>query len=292
MNPDTQRVAGGQIQGGRDYQEDAFAVSYLPPDQDPSGRGCMLLMLADGMGGHAGGAVASETVIEAFREGFNRPAAGLAQRFEAGVDAANEAVRDKQQADPALGEMGTTLVVAVIIGTALYWVSVGDSLLWLCRDGSLHRLNADHSMRPVLSDLVELGRMTEEEALSDPRAHQLRSAIYGETIPLVDMNADGCMLEDGDRVLLASDGLETLSTAALVETIEEGGNDAETIVQALLDGVAAVGRPGQDNATVVVYLVGSLVDDLAEEKAITPKKQRGLLGGIIEILSGNRGAKK
>ena len=60
--------------------------------------------------------------------------------------------------------MGATLVAAVVIGSALYWVSVGDSLLWVCRDGRLHRLNADHSMRPVLQDLVELGRMTEEEA--------------------------------------------------------------------------------------------------------------------------------
>ena len=67
-------------------------------------------------------------------------------------------------------------------------MSVGDSLLWVCRDGRLHRLNADHSMRPVLQDLVELGRMTEEEALADPRANQLRSVIYGDAIPLIDMN--------------------------------------------------------------------------------------------------------
>ena len=321
MKPDTQWVAGGQIQGGRDYQEDAFAVSYLPPDQDPSGQGCLVLLLADGMGGHAGGAVASETVIQAFQEGFNQPTTGLAERFHAAVGAANEAVREEQQADLALGDMGTTLVVAVVIGAALYWVSVGDSPLWLCRDGRLHRLNADHSMRPLLLDLVELGRLTEEEALSDPRIHQLRSAIYGETIPLIDMNADGYVLEAEDLVLLASDGLETLPDAALAEVIEAGGSNSGTIVHALLDGVSAAGKPGQDNTTVVVYQVGRGDDSLfgpevgaeisdqptryAQEnqpappdeskydtKGKEPEKRRGLLTAIMDVLSGNRAAQK
>ena len=256
MDIDKQRVAGGQIQGGRDYQEDDFAISFMPPGKDPSGKGRLLLLLADGMGGHVGGAVASETVIQAFQEGFKQPAAGLADRFDAGVDTANRTVREKQLANPALADMGTTLVAAVVIGSALYWVSVGDSLLWLFRDGRLHRLNSDHSLRPLLLDLVELGRLTEEEAQNDPRIHQLRSAIYGETVALVDMNADGYVLEDGDVVMLASDGMETLSEAALVEAIRTGGSDAEAIVRALLDSVSVAGKAEQDNTTVLVYRVG------------------------------------
>ena len=255
-------VAGGQIQGDRDYQEDDFSIRLLTDENAPADEDRLLLVLADGMGGHAGGAVASETVVQAFQDAFHHTPDGIADRFNAGVSTANDAVKEKQQADPNLSEMGTTLIAAVVIGPALYWVSVGDSLLWVFRDGRLHRLNADHSMRPVLQDLVELGRMTEEEALNDPRANQLRSAIFGDAVPLIDMNADGFGLERGDLVVLASDGLETLPDEALAEVIMAGADDAQGIVEALLDGVARAGRPGQDNTTALVYRVGGGADSL------------------------------
>ena len=262
MNAVKQWVAGGQIQGGRDYQEDDFSIRLLTDGDNPAEEDRLLLVLADGMGGHAGGAEASSTVVQAFQDAFHREADGMADRFNAGVSAANDTVKEKQDADPNLSEMGSTLVAAVVIGPALYWVSVGDSLLWVFRDGRLHRLNADHSMRPVLQDLVELGRMTEEEALADPRANQLRSVIYGDAIPLIDMNTDGFGLESGDLVVLASDGLETLPDEALAEVIQAGAGDAEGVVQALLDAIASAGRPGQDNTTVLVYRVGDGADSL------------------------------
>ena len=159
--------------------------------------------------------------------------------------------------------MGTTLIAAVVIGPALYWVSVGDSLLWVFRDGRLHRLNADHSMRPVLQDLVELGRMTEEEALNDPRANQLRSAIFGDAVPLIDVNADGFALENGDLVVLASDGLETLPDEALAEVIKAGAEDAEGVVQALLDAIASDWQTGAgQHDRALVYRVGDGTDSL------------------------------
>ena len=255
-------VAGGQIQGDRGYQEDDFSIRLLTDDNAPADEDRLLLVLADGMGGHAGGAVASETVVQAFQDTFHQEADGIADRFNAGVSAANDSVREKQQSDPGLSEMGTTLVAAVVIGPALYWVSVGDSLLWVFRAGRLHRLNADHSMRPVLQDLVELGRMTEEEALNDPRANQLRSAIFGDAVPLIDMNADGFGLEGGDLVVLASDGLETLPDGMLAEVIAAGADDAQGTVEALLDAIAKAERPGQDNTTVLVYRVGDGTDSL------------------------------
>ena len=298
-------VAGGQIQGDRGYQEDDFSIRLLTDDNAPADEDRLLLVLADGMGGHAGGAVASETVVQAFQDTFHQEADGIADRFNAGVSAANDSVREKQQSDPGLSEMGTTLVAAVVIGPALYWVSVGDSLLWVFRDGHLHRLNADHSMRPVLLDLVELGRMTEEEALADPRANQLRSAIFGDAVPLIDMNADGFALESGDLVLLASDGLETLPDDTLVEVIEAGTDDAQGIVEALLDGVTRAGRPGQDNTTALVYRVGDRTDSLhgtlTEESAAdtvtdvgqherrlgqTASEQQGVLAKFMRMLSG------
>ena len=262
MNAVKRWVAGAQIQGGRDYQEDDFSIRLLTDENTPADEDRLLLVLADGMGGHAGGAVASKTVVEGFQDAFHHEADSVADRFNAGVTAANERVSEKQQADPNLSEMGATLVAAVVLGPDLYWVSIGDSLLWVFRDGRLHRLNADHSMRPVLQDLVELGRMTEEEALADPRANQLRSVIYGDAIPMIDMNVKGFGLENGDLVVLASDGLETLPDEALAEIIQAGADNAERIVEALLDAIARAGRPGQDNTTVLVYRVGDGADSL------------------------------
>ena len=253
-------VAGDQIRGGRDYQEDAFAITLLTGERAAGDR--VLLVLADGMGGHAGGEVASDTVVRAFWDGFRQAAPEVAVNLRAGVDAANAAVSAKQQADAALSDMGSTLVAALVLGQRLYWASVGDSILWLFRTGRLRRLNEDHSMRPLLLDLVELGRMTEEEALRDPRLHQLRSAIAGEDMPLVEIAAEGHALEDGDVVVLASNGLETLPEAEIAGLITEHGDDAHTLSRALLDAVSAAAAPGQDNTTVIVYRAGRAGDCL------------------------------
>ena len=249
-----QWTAGDQIQGGRNYQEDEFAITLLTGDSSAGDR--LLLVLADGMGGHAGGAVASEIVVRTFWDGFRQPATDIAANLSAGVSAANEAVRAKQQADPALSEMGATLVAALVRDGHLYWASVGDSLLWVCRNGRLNRLNADHSMRPLLLGLVELGRMTEEEVRHDPRVHQLRSVIAGDDIPMVDIAATGYPLEVGDVVVLASDGLETLSELEMETLLTQHGNNAQALVDALLEAVTAANRPHQDNTTVLAYRVG------------------------------------
>lgn len=251
-------IAGGQIQGARARQEDAYSITPLPEQGGAEGGG-WLLALADGMGGHAGGDVAAATVTQVFEEGFTQAGssqdAAVGARLEAGLMAANEAVRVKQQSAFSLADMGATLVAALVIGPVLYWVSVGDSLLWLFRDGELLRLNEDHSMRPLLRELAEAGELSEEEVLNHPVAHQLRSVVHGRDLPLVNMAAEGYPLAAGDVILLASDGIETLSAAALTETLQAHADDAGALTQALLDGVEAAGVPRQDNTTVLAYRV-------------------------------------
>ena len=318
-----QWVAGERIQGDRGYQEDDFSIRLLSGDDDREDEDRLLLVLADGMGGHAGGAVASATVVQGFQAGFDRDAPAIADRFNAGIDTANRMVREKQQADSNLSEMGATLVAALVVGSKLYWTSVGDSILWLFRDGSLRRLNADHSMRPLLLDLVELGRMTRDEALADPRINQLRSAIFGEDVPMIDMNADGFGLESGDLVLLASDGLETLPENAMTDVIRAAAGHAGAIVDALLDAVAKAEKPGQDNTTALAYRVGQGDDSLhgalagahesdpaaGAEQQVEPSRanavragqpgtppgagrQPGLLARLLRAVTGNRAAEK
>ena len=248
-------LAGGQIAGARPYQEDDFRVTAFP-DRDPDG--CDLLMvLADGMGGHRGGSQASRLAVSTVVERFREVTGGIAVRLRAALDGANAAV-GRDAADPRYNGMGCTLVACVVTDDEkAYWISVGDSPLWHLRAGgdgnagTMDRLNADHSMKPVLADLVRLGRMTPEEA-EHGGTNQLRSAVTGEDLELVDADAAPVRLSAGDRIVLASDGLETLPTEQILR-LASGGRTSTAIVAELLKAVEATDKPSQDNATVVVY---------------------------------------
>ena len=248
-------LAGGQIAGTRSYQEDDFRTTVFPA-RDPDG--CDLLMvLADGMGGHQGGAEASRLAVSTVVETFSQAAGGIAARLRTSLDAANDAV-GREAADPRYAGMGCTLVACVVTDDEMaHWISVGDSPLWHLRVGGdgnagrMDRLNADHSMRPVLEDMVLLGRVTSAEVESGA-ANQLRSAVTGESLTLIDAGAEPVRLGAGDRILLASDGLETLPNEEIVR-LSGGGRPSAAIVTDLLKAVEAAGKSSQDNASVVVY---------------------------------------
>lgn len=245
-------LAGGQIAGARPYQEDCFRVTPFF-DRDPDGCD-VLMVLADGMGGHRGGAEASSLAVSAVVEKFQRATGGVGARLRLSLDAANAAV-GRGAADFGFADMGCTLVACVVTDDEMaHWISVGDSPLWHLRssgecEGGIDRLNADHSMRPVLEDLVRIGRMTPEEAAKGG-SNQLRSAVTGEALALIDAGA--VRLGVGDRIVLASDGLETLPIGEILR-LSGGRRTSAAIVSDLIEEVEAVGRPSQDNTTVVVY---------------------------------------
>jgi protein phosphatase len=245
--------------GGRDYQEDAAAL-WPSPEGDPAeGQtavvdGDLLVVLADGMGGHAGGAVASKTVCESFISTYSAEAEGeVPERLKRALEAANLAVAAQVTQKPHLSGMGSTLVGARFSGAGLEWVSVGDSPMFLYRDGAVAPLNADHSLAPLLDQLAKAGRMTEEEARADPRRHMLRAAVTGEPIELVDVSQKPCALLPGDYVVLASDGIHTLEGEHIARVIKAFADDGPaTIATKLISEVEAQGDPHQDNTTLVV----------------------------------------
>ena len=250
-------LAGGQIAGGRTHQEDDFRITGFP-DGDPDACD-LLLVLADGMGGHRGGAEASRLAVSTFIEVFREAAGGVPARLRAALLEANTAVGRCAAEHALYAGMGCTLVACVVTDDAsAHWISVGDSPLWRVKaggdgfdGGGMERLNADHSMRPVLEDLVRLGRMTPEEAEGGP-AHQLRCAVNGEELTLVDESSPPVRLAIGDRIVLASDGLETLAEVE-IRRLCGGRRTSAASVSDLLRAVEAMQRPSQDNATVVVY---------------------------------------
>lgn len=218
-------------------------------------RDQLVLLVADGMGGHAGGATASRTAIKAFGAAFRDTRGAISERLEDSLRSANRSVAIAAGEHPYLAGMGTTLVSAHITdGRFLRWLSVGDSPMWRLSNGKLMRLNRDHSMTPLLRQLVELGYMTPGEAAMDRRNHRLRSVVMGADIPLIDLQDDAVKLEPGDVLIVASDGIETLGENEIAAVAVANATSPAAMVTALLGAVRAKRMPRQDNATVVVYV--------------------------------------
>jgi protein phosphatase len=234
-------------QGARSYQEDAAVVL--------GDKGALTAVLADGMGGHAGGAVASELASNAFVHAFSTSGADDERvRLARSLEFANAAIAARAAASPSLEGMGCTLIGAAFLPQRLEWISVGDSPLYLVRRGAIARLNADHSLAPEIDRLAEMGRIGWDAAKADSRRHILRSALTGAEIELIDRPSAPLVLEPGDAVVLASDGIHTLAEAEIGRLVA-GARDVEGAAEALLAAVAAAGDPHQDNTTVVVVRV-------------------------------------
>jgi protein phosphatase len=226
------RGEGAQHQGERAYQEDSWSLRTLA-------GGTLVAAVADGMGGHAGGAVASKVALEAFLKATVEGRAGLAE----GLQAANDAVRDTATRDPALAGMGSTLVAVRLRGDEVEWISVGDSPLYLVLGDEIERLNADHSMAPQIDALVARGLLTPEEGARHPGRHALREAIMGEPLKLVDHGTRRLLVSDA-ILLLCSDGVESLPRERLLAAAGQS-------VGRIIDVVLSMKRPQQDNVTVI-----------------------------------------
>ena len=224
------RGEGSQHQGARPYQEDSWALATL-------GDGSLLAVVADGMGGHAGGAVASKVAVAAFVQAIEQ-GGGLPD----GLQQANDAVAKAASGKAELSGMGATLVGVQVRGDEVRWISVGDSPFFLVSSGHLERLNADHSMAPQIDALVKRGMLTEEEAEHHPGRHTLREAVMGQPLSLIDKGSR--KLGPDVKLLLCSDGVQSLSEAEIAtNAIKPAGG--------LVTAVLAAAKDHQDNITVV-----------------------------------------
>ena len=264
--------AGDQIDGKRDYQEDFYTIADKVILS--GGVHCTLALLCDGMGGHVAGQIASRLACEVFHETFvSSSIPELNDRLLSSLTAANEAIEADSLDNPEREGMGTTLVATVIIDNLLHWISVGDSPLWLRRKDNLTRLNADHSLGPVLDKLADIGEITTEQAMNDSRRNQLRSVLIGQEIEHIDLPDESIVLRTDDDVVLASDGIETLSLEELTGQLclDSFRNQRERILD-LLEQVIQKDRPGQDNATVIILHCES-----------ENREPRSLLGAILSL---------
>jgi len=241
----------GQV---RDHNEDGYLV-----DHDVG-----LIAVADGMGGHRGGEVASATALEALRVAF---VAGAP--IDEAVDVANDAVHEQSIADPNLRGMGTTLTAGSFDDEGhLVLGHVGDSRAYLARDGELERVTTDHSL---VEELIQAGELTPDEAERDPRRSMITRALGLEPSVVVDIiELD---LRDGDRLLLCSDGLTTMVGEDDIASLLAEEPDAATAADRLVDAANAAG--GVDNITVVVIdVVGDAASPESESESESESDER------------------
>ena len=245
----------GAILGARSRQEDASRIWQYPGDG--SGREAeLILLVADGLGGHASGDIASNMICDAFLAAFERAGGSAVERMRQSLYAAHKVLREAIAAASEREGMGTTLIASHIDEHGLSWLSVGDSMLMHYRGGRLTRLNDDHSMASVLDQQAAAGIISHAEARGNPKRSALRSAVSAGSIALIDARNEPIPLAPGDWLLIASDGLHTLAMDEIAHTIEvQRTNGAKAVAEALLAAVEQRGQPRQDNTTVVVLAV-------------------------------------
>lgn len=241
-------LAGAQIDGARDYQEDAFLITNLT---DANGNPSALVIVADGMGGHAAGNVASNMAVQAFNKHVsgNYPAQSPGKILHECVLRANKSIKETTAETPALAGMGCTMVAAILEAGKLWWASVGDSHLYLIRNKELIKKNADHSYGGFLDRMAAAGTPVEPEP--GLARNMLMSAVTGDDINEIDAPDTPFQLQAGDRVLLCSDGMDTLSAGKMIQ-FSEWSEAPKECAEALLKAVEDAAMPKQDNTTVVV----------------------------------------
>ena len=241
-------IAGDQIDGARHYQEDAYIFNHL--GELDNGKKCALVIMADGMGGHTGGNVASNTVVATFNKSFqtNFLAKEASVALTDSLHRANERIRAAVKETPALRGMGCTMVSVYLEGDNLFWVSVGDSHLYLIRDRKLIKQNADHSYGAYLDMMKDQGVEIGHIGIS---RNMLMSAMTGEEISSIDVPETPVKMCPGDRVVVASDGLDTLSLDAIIQYSAKS-KTAKECVYNLLKAVESEHKINQDNTTLVV----------------------------------------
>ncbi|MCZ6882779.1 MAG: SUMF1/EgtB/PvdO family nonheme iron enzyme [Gammaproteobacteria bacterium] len=242
-------IASDQIDGARDYQEDAFMVNQL--GEADNGDICSLIIMADGMGGHAAGNVASNMVVATFNKTFQSkfPTREISETLTEALNRSNDQIRSSVQETPALRGMGCTMVTAYLQDDNLYWISVGDSHLYLIRNRELSKENADHSYGAYIDLMKEQGEEVEEQA--GMSRNMLMSAMTGEEISSIDVSEVPIKLKPGDRVIVASDGLDTLGAGAIIQ-YSSWSATAKECVYALLKAVEDANKINQDNTTLIV----------------------------------------
>lgn len=246
----------------REINEDRYSVAHywIEPEHLP----LALAIVADGIGGHQAGEVASQITVDVLTESISQAnGSQLIESLEQGVIAAGRSVMETARSDEKMAGMGSTVAVVLVVGDRLYTVTVGDSRIYLLRNAKLRQISVDHTW---VQEAINHGILTPEEARNHPNAHVLHRHLGGEKDPLPDFRLrlspdeddqqseanQGMQLQLGDRLLLCSDGLTDLVEDDEIRQRLTDLHPKEAVAE-LVD--LARSRGGHDNITVVSVMV-------------------------------------
>jgi protein phosphatase len=234
----------------RPRNEDVAAY-VLPRPDDAFARHGALALVADGLGGHRSGEIASRLAIDTIRRHFYEQDGAVPEILTAAFSAANLAIYERSRVDGRSTGMGTTCTAFAVRDGLIYLGHVGDSRAYLLRAGRLRQISQDHS---VVAELVRGGVITAAEAARSPYRHAVLRALG--TKPAVEplIWREGMPLEPGDSIILCTDGLsDVLDDAAIAQII--GRLPPSDACESLM--AAALERGGADNISLGVFAVGS-----------------------------------
>jgi serine/threonine protein phosphatase PrpC len=230
-------------QGPREYNQDRLAYSYS--------KDALLLVVADGMGGHKNGDLAAELAVKTMTEAFQRlavptlssPAKFLIEHIQQIHDMIDQLTQDREM----LESPRTTIVAAVVQRGVLYCVHVGDSRLYHFRDGHLLYRTEDHS---IVQSMYNKGMINKDDMSTHPYRHKVYSCLGGDTPPKIDLS-DRHELAEGDTILLCTDGVwgavsdeqikRTLNSPSITDGVTALLNEAEAVSQEQGDNMSAIG---------------------------------------------------
>ena len=271
----------GETETGRvrDHNEDS--ILRLGGEQSPPGVDA-LLVVADGMGGHAAGEVASKLTVEHIEQHFTSGAfaSTTADEFEEALRTllqnVNQVVHTAGQDTDKRG-MGTTCTLVAIKDDHLYYAHVGDSRAYLLKGGELDQVTDDHSW---VEDMVRAGSLSKEEARTHPNRNVITRAIGLDVSVVVDTGV--CALRDGDLIMLCSDGLNSMISDEEIHTVLEKSSFKNVCTNLI---TAANEAGGHDNTSIAVaYLGDKWRSDASTRETLDIKPRRHFLKRIWKFI--------
>lgn len=258
----TQLMWGARSDVGcvRSHNEDSYLV------QSP------LFCVCDGMGGHAAGEVASSIAVETIAK--TAPHTADPALLGAAIEAANAAVIEAALNGLGKPGMGCTATAAYIEGNTIAIAHVGDSRAYLLHEGTLIRVTRDHS---YVEELVDAGEITADEARVHPNRSVITRALGSD--PAMYADHFSLNIEEGDRLILCSDGLSSMIPDGEIENIATQSSTAQICTDNLVDAALAAG--GSDNCTVVVV---DVVDD-GKLREISKRRRRNVIAVISAVVA-------
>ncbi|HZU89891.1 MAG TPA: protein phosphatase 2C domain-containing protein [Stellaceae bacterium] len=247
-------------------QNNEDVVVYVLPDEGKiaAARGALALV-ADGMGGHAAGEVASAIAADTVRRLYYALDGTPGAVLEAAFAAANEAIYRRSRTDPACAGMGTTCTALAWRGGAAFLAHIGDSRAYLWRAGCLRQISEDHSL---VAQLVRDGALTKAQAAKSPQRHVILRALGTEPTAEPAVWPQGLPLRPGDVFVLCSDGLTDLVDDGTIGDIVGRLSPAEACAALI---AAALAAGGADNVSVGVFAIEAARPQASDAETTRPR---------------------